>query len=279
MLGRLGVRAISADRTVTALKPGATESLGRRTKSVAIVQSNYIPWKGYFDLVASVDEFVLFDDAQYTRRDWRNRNLIKTAHGPLWLTIPVRVKRRFHQRIRETVVSDAAWNMRHFKTICHSYARAPYFDRYHGFLKELYLGCDERCLSLCNHRFLRAFCDLLSIPATFSWSMDYEQATGRNERLLSICKQAGATEYFSGPAARVYLDESLFAQEGIRVRWMDYSGYPEYPQLHPPFDHHVSVLDLILTMGPEASTYMKPRARCAVPVAAGAAKRQPSLTS
>lgn len=73
-------------------------------KKVAIVQSNYIPWRGYFDLIAFVDEFIIYDDMQYTKRDWRNRNRIKTSQGLQWITVPVQVKGRFHQKIRETLI-------------------------------------------------------------------------------------------------------------------------------------------------------------------------------
>src|SRR5687768_17987150 len=96
-------------------------------KRIAIVQSNYIPWKGYFDLINSVDEFILFDSAQYTRRDWRNRNLVKTSAGPTWLTIPVATKGKFDQRICDTVVSERNWPQQHWKTIAHWYAKATHF--------------------------------------------------------------------------------------------------------------------------------------------------------
>jgi hypothetical protein len=226
-------------------------------KRVAIVQSNYIPWKGYFDLIRLADHFILYDDVQYTRRDWRNRNRIKTPEGLLWLTIPVQVKGRYEQLIKDTAISDPAWNRRHWKTIAHAYARARCFQAYRPWLEDLYLGCEERLLSRINYRFLRAVCDLLSIDTTLSWSMDYGlEGREKTERLISLCKRVGATEYISGPAARVYLDETLFAQEGIMVRWMDYSGYPVYTQLYPPFEHHVSIIDLILNEGPDAATYL-----------------------
>jgi hypothetical protein len=226
-------------------------------KTVAIVQSNYIPWKGYFDLIAAADELILYDDMQYTRRDWRNRNRVKTPSGPVWLTIPVEVKGKYLQRIRETRVSDARWPEVHWKTIVHNYARARYFREYHDFLEELFLGCQEELLSLVNHRFLTAVCGVLGLRTRIAWSTDYELVEGRTERLVDLCRKAGGTEYLSGPAARAYLDEAQFRAAGIALRWMDYSGYPEYPQLHPPFDHAVSIVDLLLNAGPEARKYMK----------------------
>ncbi len=139
-------------------------------KRVAIVQSNYIPWKGYFDLVNLVDEFILFDDARYTRRDWRNRNRIKTPQGLAWLTIPVCVKGRyFSQTIRETVISDPQWKDRHWRTILDCYSRAPYFNEYQGLFEELYLGASEKYLSLINYRFISAICRLLGIRTKLSY--------------------------------------------------------------------------------------------------------------
>jgi hypothetical protein len=226
------------------------------SKVVAIVQSSYIPWKGYFDLVNWADEFILFDDMQYTRRDWRNRNRIKTRGGTLWLTIPVQVKGRFHQRIDETKVADSGWARNHWESLQHSYAHASHFAEYAPFFEKLYLGLQEEYLSRINFRFLRAICDLLGIATRLSWSAEYRSVAGKTERLVHLCRQAGATEYVSGPSARDYLDERQFQDAGIKLRYADYSGYPEYHQLYPPFDHHVSVLDLLFNEGPHAGRYL-----------------------
>lgn len=226
-------------------------------RKVAILQSNYIPWKGYFDLINLADEFILLDEAQYSKGDWRNRNKVKTAHGLLWLTIPVHLKGKGFPRIQDTVVSDPNWNRKHWKTIAQHYARAKYFPRYRELFEELYWSSNQTHLSKINHCFLSAICDILGINTKISWSIDYRLVDGKTERLVDLCKQTGATEYISGPAAKAYINEDLFAQEGVTLRWMDYSGYPEYEQLFPPFEHKVSVIDLIFNEGPDASKYMK----------------------
>jgi len=226
-------------------------------KKVAILQSNYIPWKGYFDLINFVDEFILFDDMQYTRRDWRNRNKIKTANGSVWLTIPVEVKGKYHQKIKDTVISDPKWNHKHWDSIVHNYSKAEFFKTYKELFEELYLDMDERFLSQINYRFLTAICDILGIKTKLSWSMDYSLLEGKTERLVDLCKQAGTTDYISGPAAKGYIEEELFRQESIALQYMDYSGYPEYKQLFYPFDHYVSIIDLIFNEGPNAIRYMK----------------------
>ena len=227
---------------------------GRR---VAIVQSNYIPWKGYFDLIASVDEFVLYDDVQYTRRDWRNRNQIKTAQGLVWLTIPVEVAGRYHQRIDEVVVDDDAWVERHWQTIAHQYAAAHAADDCLDTLEALYRDSPRRQLSEINEHFLTGICSLLGITTPLRRSSDFERSGDRSQRLLRICQQLDASVYVSGPSARGYLDEALFREAGVAVEWADYSGYPEYRQLHPPFRHEVSIVDLLLNEGRRAPAFMK----------------------
>ncbi len=226
-------------------------------KSIAIVQSNYIPWKGYFDLINSVDEFVLYDDMQYTRRDWRNRNLIKTPRGLQWLTIPVEVKGKYLQKINETRVDGNAWQEKHWKTIVANYKAAPHFDYCNPVFEKLYLQSTYELLSETNYAFIKAICGLLNIKTKISWSSDYELTGERNERLAYICKQAKADTYLSGPAAKDYMDETVFERNNIKVKWMDYEGYPEYPQFHLPFEHRVSILDLLFHTGAESGKYMK----------------------
>ena len=225
-------------------------------KKIAIVQSNYIPWKGYFDLMNMVDEFILFDDVQYTRRDWRNRNKIKTPNGLVWITIPVDVKKKYYQKINETRIADRNWTKKHWMTIFHNYAKAPYFQNYKEQFEAIYLNMKETYLSQVNYQFIQLINTILGVKTRLSWSSDYLLIEGKSERLISLCKQAKATEYISGPTAKGYIDEDLFKQENITLTWMNYSGYPEYHQLFPPFEHKVSIIDLIFNKGPGAAECM-----------------------
>ncbi len=197
-----------------------------QAKRVAIVQSNYIPWKGYFDLIAAVDEFILLDDVQYTKRDWRNRNQIKTAQGVQWLTIPVINRGGQTQLIDETEISEP-WAAKHWARIRHSYAKAPFFRDYEAPLAAMYetAGGMTR-LSDINRLFLVELCRMLAIGTPLIESRAYASSGNKTEKLLALCRAAGATSYLSGPAARDYLDESAFAAAGIAVTWMDYGGYP-----------------------------------------------------
>lgn len=224
-------------------------------RKVAILQSNYIPWKGYFDLINLVDEFILYDDVQYTVNDWRNRNRIKTPEGAQWLTIPI--QNQFGQKIHQARVSRSDWAVKHWKSIRQNYSKSKHFKLHKDRFESLYLDCKEDSLSRINRQFVEAICQALGIKTRITWSMDYALPDGKTERLVHLCKDVKATEYLSGPSAKAYLDEALFEKENISVSYMDYSGYPEYPQLFPPFEHSVSVLDLIFNTGEDAPRFMK----------------------
>lgn len=227
-------------------------------KKIAILQSNYIPWKGYFDIIGLVDEFILYDDMQYTRRDWRNRNMIKTANGPQWLSIPVETKGKFYQKINETKVSDRKWAQDHWKAIRFAYAKAPFFKEYEPWLSDLYGRAGQmEYLSHINHLFLTEICSRLGIETKITWSSDYTLVDGKTERLAGLVASAGGDYYLSGPAAKDYIVDEVFGRAGIELAYMDYDGYPEYPQLHGEFTHNVSILDLLLMTGPDAPSYMK----------------------
>lgn len=224
---------------------------------VAIVQSSYIPWKGYFDLIRSVDHFVLYDDVQFTRRDWRNRNRIKTPRGSAWLTVPVRAKGHYTAPIRDIEVDGFDWVDTHWATIRANYARAPFFKSFGPLVEQLFRTGRFPRLSDVNRHFTEGLCAMLGITTPLSWSWEFDLRPERSERLLGICAQLGANTYLSGPSAAGYLDESLFERAGVRVCYVNYSHYPEYPQMYPPFQHEVSVLDLLLNVGSDALSYMK----------------------
>jgi hypothetical protein len=226
------------------------------SKKIAIIQSNYIPWKGYFDLINMVDEFVIYDDVQFTKNDWRNRNKIKTAQGIKWLTIPIR-QENLEQKIKDTKITDKKWNIKHWRTISQNYAKTKYFKDYKDIFEELYLDCNEDYLSQINYKFITTVNEILGIKTKLRLSSEFELVDGQTEKLIGICKQCNADIYISGPAAKNYFDEALTRQENITVEWMDYSGYKEYEQLYPPFQHGVSILDLIFNEGPNTNKFMK----------------------
>ena len=222
---------------------------------VAINQSNYIPWKGYFDLIHDADVFVFLDDVQFTKNDWRNRNKVKTAQGPHWLSIPVGDD--LHRRIAEVALPDPWWQRKHWRTLVQLYGRAPYFETYRGFFEDVYLKRRWENLSELNQYLTRAIAtDFLGIRTRFMSSSEMPSPARKQERVLSVLRALGARVYISGPAGKPYIDPARFEREGIELVWKDYSGYPEYPQSYPPFEHAVSVLDLLFHAGPGSPYYI-----------------------
>jgi hypothetical protein len=222
---------------------------------VAVIQSNYVPWKGYFDMIHDVEVFVFHDDLQYTKNDWRNRNKIKTPAGPEWLTIPVGTSE--HRLICEVEIKDATWQKKHWNLLKTHYARAPHFETYRALLTDVYLGSRWESLSALNQHLIKLVSkDLLGITTEFRDSRELSPEGAKQDRLLDLLRKVGATSYLSGPAAKDYIEPERFAAAGIDLAWKSYAGYPEYPQLFPPFEHGVSILDLLLNVGPEAPQYI-----------------------
>lgn len=224
-------------------------------KRVAIIQSNYIPWKGYFDIINDADLFVFHDDLQYTKNDWRNRNKIKTAQGPSWLTIPV--GDRENRLICEVELRDDSWRMKHWARIKQSYSRMPYFRQYCDFFENVYLESNWGNLSELNQYLIRTISkEFLGIRAEFRDSREFHPKGDKLDRLLDLLSQAGATTYISGPSAKAYIVDDRFVDAGIELIYKDYSGYPEYPQPYPPFEHAVSIVDVLFNCGPQSAFYI-----------------------
>ena len=213
-------------------------------KRIAVLQSNYIPWKGYFDLIDLCDEFVILD-AQYTVRDWRNRNLIKTPQGLQWLTVPVTGS----GWVSEMETADYRWARQHWNALQANYGKAPFFKKYAPCLEDIYRD-PSHALGSINKELIDRICAIFGITTPITSSDNYPSTAKKTQRLVDICKQSGATHYLSGPKAKGYLEEGLFGE--INVEWMEYS-YLEYPQINGPFVHEVTILDLLFNCGPDLS--------------------------
>jgi hypothetical protein len=156
------------------------------------------------------------------------------------------------------LISESGWAKNHWTRICSAYSKAPYFKEYKSCFEKLYSERNSNFLSEINEQFILEICSILGVTTKITKSMAYPTDTvDPSERLLKICLQAQAKTYISGPAAKDYLDVDIFRENGVEVQWMEYSGYPEYPQFYPPFDHFVSVLDLIFNVGPNAKACME----------------------
>ena len=212
---------------------------------VVILQSNYMPWRGYFDLVRDADVFCFYDEVKYTKNDWRNRNKIYTKNGLQWLTIPID-KNAVKLKISEVELPEG-WETKHADVLRLSYGRAPQYKQIQQLIDELYLNNTHKTLSAFNQHTIKHISGLVGIDTKFVCSSDYDLRGDRVDRLINLLKDLEATEYISGPSAKDYLDgqENLFTENGIKLTYKKYGPYKEYEQLQQPFEPAVSMLDLI----------------------------------
>jgi hypothetical protein len=223
-------------------------------KTVVIIQSNYLPWKGYFDLIHDADLFIFHDCVQFTKQDWRTRNRIKMRDGLHWISVPVHAAK--DARICDVTLAGDDWAGKHLRTLHHAYGKAPHWRELESYLAELY-GRTWASLSELNQTLIgRIARDWLGIDTELVDSRQFQAVGAKTERVIDLLVKAGATRYISGPAARAYLEPARFAEADIELVYKDYSGYPEYPQPHPPFDHAVTILDVLACVGRDASKFI-----------------------
>ncbi len=223
---------------------------------LVVLQPSYLPWLGYFDQLARADVFVCYDDVQYDKHGWRNRNRIKTAQGVQWLTVPVRHKGRFLQRNLDVEVdATTPWARKHVASLRQAYAHAPFLNDYLPALAEVLERPWSNLVDL-NMAALGLVSRWLGVGTPVHRSSTLGVGGSRNERLIALCRHFGADRYLSGNAAKDYLDESLFAKAGIAVEWQNYD-HPEYCQSHGSFVSHLSVIDLIFNAGVDALSIIR----------------------
>ena len=229
-------------------------------KKVAIVQSNYIPWRGYFDLINSVDEFIFFDEVQYTRRDWRNRNKIIINNKPQWLTLPLLNKGNYNQIVSLMKVKESDWHIKHLDIFKNNYFKAKYFNTVFPTISELYRTIDSEFLSDINQFLIKEICNLLNIRTTFRRSSEFynnsSEITTPTDRLLDICIQTNCKIYISGELAKNYLDIEKFSSKNIKVFWFDYKLSKEYKQFQKDFMGNLSIIDCVMHSNFEGNQFL-----------------------
>ena len=211
-----------------------------------ISQSNYIPWKGYFQMIAKADIFVFYDNVSFTSRDWRSRNKIFTKDGELWLTIPVGSNRG--KNIDEVDLPNGKWKTKHLESIKRAYSKFPYYEDVKEIIDPIFFERAVDNLSLFNQKLIKSFCKYLEIDTKFYNASDLGIDGNRVEKLIKICKKLGADTYISGPAAKNYI-KNEFDDSGINLQWMEYGPFEEYEQNGSEFSHYVSIIDTIARLG------------------------------
>ena len=224
--------------------------------TIGIIQPNYIPWRGYFDFIRDVDVFVFLDDVQYTRRDWRSRNRIKLVNGETrWLTVPVLGGR--DQRVQDVRIDNSQnWSRKHLEALRHSYSKSPFYSTYAETIEALYQPNRFDLLVDLNLAFTREICGWLGLSRKLVRASNLACDGVKDDRLLAIVQRLGGDAYLSGPAAQSYIRPELWSDAGVELRYKDYAGYPDYPQISQPFEPAVTILDLLFMVGDDAPDYI-----------------------
>lgn len=222
---------------------------------VSVLQSSYIPWKGYFDLIHDSDLFIFYDDVQFTKNDWRNRNRIQTSNGLIWLSVPV--GSGIHRKINEVEIADHKWQEKHWRSIRQNYSRAHFFKKYSDWIDYIYMERQWNNLSELNQFTMTYIAqEYLGIKTVLANSSDYVLKGGKEERLLDLLKQVHCTTYVCGQSSKHYLIDSHFRDCGMDIEYQNIAKFPEYKQLCSPFNYAVSVLDLLFCTGEDACEYI-----------------------
>ena len=233
-----------------------TQTIGIQFMRISILQPSYLPWLGFFDQMQRSDQFVLYDDVQFTRRDWRNRNRIRVREGSAWLTVPVIQKSKFEQTLLETKIDNSTfWKRKHLETIrCH-YSKTPYFELHYPWCEQIFnLEWNYLLdLSLETIHYLKG---QLKIDTPLLRSSQLKTPGKKTERLIDICKQLGATHYLSGDSARNYISSEAFSEQGIGLEYQEYQ-HPQYPQRYEGFVPFLSIIDLLFNCGEKSRDILK----------------------
>ena len=221
--------------------------------TLTALQPGYLPWLGFFEQMKSADVFVLYDDVQFDKHGWRNRNRIKCSHGLQWLTVPVRQHGK--PRIADVEIDQTKqWARKHIASIRQCYAAAPHLEPYATELEEILSG-PWRLLADLDEAVIALLAGWLRVETTVVRSSRIDVHGERTERLVALCRHFGADRYRSGDAARAYLEVEPFEREGIEVEWQNLD-HPVYSQLHGEFVSHLSALDLIFNCGYESAAFI-----------------------
>ena len=224
---------------------------------LSVHQPQYLPWLGFFSKINMSDCFVILDNVQYKKREFQNRNKIRTAKGFIWLTVPVVTKGRFHQKIKEVKIDNSvSWQQKHLRSITTNYGKAKFFKKYSSFLEDIYLKSKWQSLNDLNCHIINYTLKELAIDTKIYTESSLDIEGSSTDRIINICKTLAADTYLSGSGAKAYLEEEKFKASGIGLCYQEFK-HPNYPQAFKDFEPQMSVLDLLLNCGPESRNYLK----------------------
>ncbi len=242
--------------------------MAKGKRRIAIMQPGYLPWLGFFELMCHCDLFVFLDDVQYTKRDWRNRNRIRTYNGWQWLTVPVFNRNKSGQLIRDVRINNyGSWQKQHFKALQIHYGKSKFSNLFLPEFENIYSKKWDKLLDL-NVELILLLAEMLLIKIPWVFSSQLNIKSKKSERILEICKLLNADELYDSKAASDFLDLSLFEKEEISVKFQDFV-HPVYDQVYKPFIPYMSVIDLLFNYGEKSLKVIRGQATQGFPLVKG----------
>ncbi len=218
---------------------------------ISVHQPQYLPWLGYFHKMYHSDAFVFLDNVQYKKREYQNRNLIRTKNNGIWLTVPVLKSREPYPKISEVRIDNFQdWPQRHWKAISLNYARAPFFKKYSAWFEDAY-KMEWEMLADLNMQIIKYIAQSLRIDRPLYLESQFNITSKNTLRIIDICKALKADTYLSGAGGRDYLDEKQLDLNGIKLVYQDFI-HPEYKQRYEPFEPFMSAVDLLFNHGDDS---------------------------
>lgn len=219
------------------------------------MQPGYFPWLGFFEQLYRSDIFVMVDDAQYTKSDWRNRNRIKTKDGVAWLTVPVLTNNKWGQKIKDVNICNSQnWIKKHLSLMKYWYSRSPYYG---NFIEDITKILEKRHTYLLDldMEIIYWLTNVLGIKRKiiFNSSLDISKEN-KHDMIIEIAKIFKAKTVYEGAAGRDWMDTNYFHKHGLTIEFQDYE-HPFYNQLwvkEQGFVTHLSILDLLFNHGPDS---------------------------
>ena len=227
-------------------------------KKIAIVQPNYIPWIGYFEIINQVDEFIFLDDVQFTKRDWRNGNYINSNQGKILLSIPVITKNKYLQKIFETECINNDWKKNHLEIIKNSYKNYPNFEQIYEILNKSFYKTNSTNLLTNLYNIFFELLKFLKIKTKISFSKDFPSNEKKLERLIELCHHKNANIYLSGPLAANYIEEDRIFKSGLTLEYMKYKKYIyKVKNINHKFINNLSIIDLLMNEGSDSYLFFE----------------------
>lgn len=209
---------------------------------LAVMQPYLFPYVGYFQLISSVDAFVVYDDVNFVKGGWINRNYILFKDDKQLITLPLQGASQ-NKLINQIEVGG---QHKILKSLLHNYGKAPYFDTVYPIIEDIFVQKEKNLVCFLDYQ-LRRICDYLGLHPQWHLSsgLDKDNELCGQDKILAICKELGARHYINAPGGKAMYDQQLFSAHGLRLSFI-HPRAVAYPQFGKEFVPNLSIIDVMM---------------------------------